>query len=153
MLHLNALTDKFITTPLKHSLLSKAVWFNPRRSTSGALDNAHLSKRFVNFSSLLFFLADFSYAQLGGWGVWDSTHHTSTWDGVQSGTRSGLTVPSDARAPSSTQGSHDPPVPPTEPGSALDYHLTQHDGPRGSVGQQRPACGKHYHACINQKVH
>lgn len=101
----------------------------------------------------LFFSTDFSYTQLGRRGVWDSSHHTSTWDRVRSGTvRGGLTLPSNARAPSSTQGSFNPPVPPSEPGSALYYHLTQHDGPGRDVCQQRPTCGEYCYAFTQQQI-
>lgn len=99
--------------------------------------------------------ADFSYSQLGRRGVWDSSHYTSTWDGVRYGSvGSGFTLSSHARASSPTQGSLNPSIPASEPGSALYYHLTQHDGPGRDVRQQRPTCGEHcyaYTALVNQE--
>lgn len=142
-------------------LLNKVAWFNPWRFPSGMLDKAHLSERvvFVDFMTFLFpfSLSDFSYAQLGWRGVWDSSHYASTRDGVRSrSVGRGLTFLSNARAPGSTQGPINPPVPPSEPGAALHYHLTQHDGPGSHVCQQRATCGEHSHAFIqvvNQEVY
>lgn len=143
-------------------LLNKVVWFNPWRFPSSMLDKVHLSECLLTvlccwiswLSSSSF--ADFSYPQLGRRGVWDSSHYTSTWDGVWSGPNgSGLTFPSNARATSSTQGSLNPSVPPSEPRSALYYHLTQHDGPGRDVCQQWPTYGEHCNAHtppVNQEV-
>lgn len=100
-----------------------------------------------SFSFLLF--TDISYAQFGRWGVWDPPHHTSTWDGDWPGpVWSRFTFPSDARAPVPAQGSLNPPIPSSEPGSALYYHLTQHDGPGRNVCQQRPTCGEYHRAYL-----
>lgn len=113
------------------------------------LDKPHLRECFLPvlccwISRFFLFLADFSHTQLGRRGVWDSSHYTSTWDGVRSGSiRCGLALPSNARAASSSQGSLNPPVPPSEPGPALYHHLTQHDGPGRGLRQQRPSCGEH----------
>lgn len=122
------------------TVLNKVVCFNPWRFPSSMLDNACLSKRivFIDFTTFFFIfsLLDFSYAQLGRRGVWDSSHYASTWDGVWSEpVRSGFTVPNNARAPYSTERSINPPVSPSKSGSALHYYLTQHDGPGRAVCQ------------------
>ena len=92
-----------------------------------------------------FFSIDVPHAQFGRWGVWDSTNHPSTRDGARPGVIGGaLSLPGGPGASSSTPGSLNPSVPPTEPRAALHYHLTQHDGPGWDCWQQWPTCGECY---------
>ena len=92
-----------------------------------------------------FFSIDVPHAQFGGWGVWDSTNHPSTGDGARPGVVGGaFSLPGGAGTGSSTPGSVNPSVPPTEPRAALHYHLTQHDGPGWDCWQQWPTCGECY---------
>ena len=92
-----------------------------------------------------FFSIDVPHAQFGGWGVWDSTNHPSTGDGARPCVIGGaLSLPGGPGNGSSTPGSLNPSVPPTEPRAAFHYHFTQHDGPGRDRGQQWPTCGERY---------